>query len=51
VFGNPLLEVGDKVRILYDDLGYTTSQMFIITAISQKWENGLTTQLTLRRIK
>jgi hypothetical protein len=51
VFGNPLLEVGDKVRILYDDLGYTTSQMFIITAIAQKWENGLTTQLTLRRIK
>jgi hypothetical protein len=51
VFGNPLIEVGDKIRILYDDLGYTQSQMFIVTAVVQNWSNGLTTKLTLRRIK
>jgi hypothetical protein len=51
VFPNPLLQVGDTVDISYPDLGLSyVSHSFIITSISQSFDNGMTTSLRLQEV-
>jgi hypothetical protein len=50
VFGNPLLEVGDLVAVNFPDKHMLRAdQEFFVVGISAEWDNGLGTQLTLRR--
>jgi hypothetical protein len=50
VFGNPLLELGDLVAIEYPLADATTAtHKYWVTAVSTTFENGITTDLTLRR--
>ncbi len=46
VFGNPLLEVGDVVRVK-DTIGYVEeSSRFVIQKVRHSWERGLSTEIT-----
>lgn len=46
VFGNPLIELTDVVFVRHEDI----NDKFYVTAISNSWDRGLTTNLTLRRV-
>lgn len=52
VFGNPLLQVGDVIAINYPpkDMTESTHKYFVI-AVDSSWDNGLKTELTLRRAR
>ncbi len=50
VFGNPLLQVGDVVKIDYPYHGLTVSQKFLILSVSHNYESGLDTTITCRTI-
>jgi hypothetical protein len=50
VFGNPLIQVGDVIRIEYPYHGLINSQKFIILGVSHNYENGLDTTITCRTI-
>ena len=51
-FSNPLLQVGDIVTITHPDLGFTnSSNSFIITKISQTFDNGLQSEFGMREIR
>lgn len=50
-FSNPLLQVGDIVTITYPDLGFTnSSNSFIITRVTQKFDKGLQSSFGIREI-
>jgi hypothetical protein len=50
VFGNPLIEAGDKVTVIHPDHGYTASNKFVVMRVENRWQDGLVTDLVLRRI-
>lgn len=50
IFGNPLLQVGDIIKIDYPYQGLTTSQKFIILSISNNYQSGLSTTISCRSI-
>lgn len=52
VFGNPLIQIGDVVAINYPpkNMSASTHKYFVI-GVDQAWDNGLTTNLTLRRAR
>jgi hypothetical protein len=51
VFGNPLVEPGDRVRVIHPDHGYTASNKFVVMRVENKWNKGLESTLVLRRIQ
>jgi hypothetical protein len=50
IFGNPLIQIGDFVKFSYSlkRLGSTTALYYFVHGISQKYNNGLMTTLTLK---
>jgi len=50
VFGNPMLSVGDVIKIDYPYHGLTTSQKFLITNVNQSYNSGLETSITCRSL-
>jgi hypothetical protein len=51
IFGNPLVEVADVVEIDYEIEHMTpATHRYFVTGISNSWESGISTTLTLRRI-
>ena len=51
IFGNPLLEIADVVDITYAHQNMTAAtHQYFVTGISNSFETGLTTSLTLRRV-
>lgn len=46
VFGNPLIELADVVNVTYRHI----DSSFYVIAINNTWDNGLQTQLTLRKV-
>lgn len=50
VFGNPLIAVGDIVAINYSYNGFTGQERFIVTNVSQSFDEGLTTEISCRLI-
>jgi hypothetical protein len=50
IFGNPLIQIGDVIAINYPprDMAESTHKYFVL-GVSQSWDNGLQTTLTLRR--
>ena len=51
VFGNPLIEVGDSLVIDFPEKDMTTTEArYFVVGVNNQFENGLTTNLTLRRI-
>jgi hypothetical protein len=50
IFGNPLIQIGDPVILSYD-LNGIEDQRYVVTAVSHSFSNGLSTSLTLSRIK
>lgn len=51
-FGNPLIQLADLVAVNYPLRSmYRNDQRYVVTAVSHQWDNGLQTQLTLRRVQ
>ncbi|QZE11637.1 minor tail protein [Streptomyces phage Karp] len=52
VFGNPLIQIGDVVAVNYPpkNMAAATHKYFVIS-VDQAWDNGLTTNLSLRRAR
>lgn len=51
IFMNPLLQLGDTVDVIYGPLGLnSSSHSFIISGISQSFENGLSTSVKLQEV-
>ena len=50
IFGNPLIQIGDPVTLSYN-LNGMVNQKYVVTAVSHSFDNGLSTSLTLNRIK
>jgi hypothetical protein len=51
IFSNPLVQLGDTVDVEHPDLGLSSStHSFIVTGISQSFQDGLTTSLTLQEV-
>ena len=51
IFGNPLIEVTDVVSVYYPDRNmYPSSHKYFVTSISQNFDRGLETTITLRRV-
>jgi hypothetical protein len=50
IFGNPLIQIGDIVTLSYN-LNGMVNQRNVVTAVSHSFSNGLSTNLTLSRIK
>lgn len=50
IFGNPLIQIGDPVILSYN-LNGIEDQRYVVTAVSHSFSNGLSTSLTLSRIK
>jgi len=46
VFGNPLIEIADVVNVTYRHI----NSKFYVIGINNTWDNGLQTQLTLRKV-
>lgn len=46
VFGNPLIELTDVVRVKHEDI----DSNFYVTGIANSWSNGLSTNLSLRKV-
>lgn len=52
IFGNPMLEIGDVVAVEYAEKAMTTAtHKYYIVGIENSFDEGLTTQLTLRRVR
>jgi hypothetical protein len=49
IFGNPLIEVGDVVKLSYPFAGIN-QQKYIVHSVSNSYNNGLTTKLILNMI-
>ena len=50
VFGNPLLSVGDIVKVKYTYQGLIGTEAMIITDINQAFEEGINTSITCRTL-
>lgn len=50
IFGNPLLSVGDVIKIDYSYHGLTTSQKFLITNVNHSYQGGLSTSISCRTL-
>ena len=50
IFGNPLIQIGDPVTLSYN-LNGMVNQKHVVTAVSHSFSDGLSTNLTLSRIK
>jgi hypothetical protein len=50
IFGNPLIQIGDLVNLSYN-LNGMVNQKHVVTAVSHSFSNGLSTTLTMSRIK
>jgi hypothetical protein len=51
IFGNPLIEAGDVVAIYSPKVNYVTlANRFLVTSVAHSWDNGLSTDITARRI-
>jgi hypothetical protein len=51
IFGNPLLEPGDIVAIYSPEVNYLgLTNRFVVTSVSHSWDNGLSTDITARRV-
>lgn len=51
VFGNPLIEVGDVVAVNYPAKSmYAATHRYFVTGVSNSFESGISTSLTLRRV-
>ena len=49
IFGNPLIEVGDVIGLTYPLMGIN-SQKYLVHSVSNTYNNGLTTKLTLNML-
>lgn len=49
IFGNPLIEVGDVVGLTYPLMGIN-AQKYLVQAVSNTYNNGLTTKITLNML-
>lgn len=49
IFGNPLIQVGDVIKLTYPLAGIN-QRKYLVHSISQSFSNGLTTSLTLNSI-
>lgn len=49
IFGNPLIQVGDVVRLSYN-LNGISNQNYIVTSVSHSFNQGLSTTLSLSRV-
>jgi len=49
IFGNPLLQIGDKVKLTYPLAGIN-QQLYIVTSVSHDFDNGLGTKIGLNMI-
>lgn len=49
IFGNPMLEVGDIIKLTYPLMGIN-QQKYIVHSISQSFKDGLSTKLTLNMV-
>lgn len=45
VFGNPMIEIGDVVNVVYNNI----NAKYYVIGVSNSFDNGLTTNLTLRK--
>lgn len=50
VFGNPLIQIGDVIKIDYPYHGLTTSQKFLVLGVNHSYNGGLDTSITCRTI-
>jgi hypothetical protein len=50
VFGNPLIEPGDIVRVSHPELGVDSDDRWMVTSVTHSWEEGFVTKLTLRMV-
>ena len=51
VFTNPLIQLGDTVDVIYAPLGLNSaSHSFIISGISQSFDNGISTRVRLQEV-
>lgn len=50
VFGNPLIQVGDIIKIIYPYQGLTSSQKFIVLSVSHRYQVGISTSISCRSI-
>jgi hypothetical protein len=51
-FGNPLLQIGDLVAVNYPQRNMSRNeQKYFVVAVNNSWDNGLQTQLTLRKAR
>jgi len=50
VFGNPLISVGDIIKIYYTYQGFSGEEKFIVTNINHSYQEGLETNITCRLI-
>jgi hypothetical protein len=50
IFGNPLIQVGDFVTLSYN-LNGISNQRNVVTSVSHSFNSGLSTTLTLKKIK
>lgn len=50
VFGNPLISVGDIITISYSYQGFTSSQKIIVVKVSQRYKEGLETEVVGRTL-
>lgn len=52
IFGNPLIQLGDVIAINYPPKNMSEStHKYFVTGSDQKWDNGITTSLQLRRAR
>ena len=49
LFGNPLIQVGDMISLTYN-LNGIDNQKYVVTSVSQSFNQGLNTNLTLSRV-
>lgn len=49
IFGNPLIEVGDVIGLTYPLMGIN-AQKYLVHSVSNTYNNGLTTKLTLNML-
>lgn len=52
IFGNPLVQLGDLVKLTYDTgkISFNSSSYYIVSRISQSFDMGLSTSLTLNPV-
>ena len=50
VFGNPLVEVGDVVNLIWPEKGFSDDLRWAVVSISPTWNSGLETTVKVRKI-